>query len=67
MNLQSNTLKIGVLMFLAAYLLTWSVISIQSGAMYVPPAEYNFTAIIAMIIQVINGTVGKYLGQQMQS
>lgn len=66
MNLQSQTLKIGVLMFLGAYLITWMVISIQAGAMYTPPSEYSFSAVIAMILQVVNGAVGKYLGQQVQ-
>lgn len=67
MNLQSETLKIIVIMYIGTYLAVWASISIHNGAMYVPPSEYNFTAILATIAQLINGTVGKYLGQQMQA
>lgn len=66
MNLQSNSLKIIVIMYIGAYLAVWASISIQNGAMYVPPSEYNFTAVLVTLAQLINGVVGKYLGQQVQ-
>lgn len=67
MNFQSQTFKIVVIMLLGAYLITWSTISIQNGVMYKPPPEYSLSAVIAMILQIINGTVGKYIGQQVSN
>lgn len=57
--MQSQTFKIVVLMFVAAYVLTWMAISIRINAMYIPPAELNSSVIVSVLLQVLNGVVGK--------
>lgn len=57
--MQSQSLKIVVLMFAGAYVLTWMAISISTCAMYVPPAELNSSLIVSVLLQVLNGVVGK--------
>lgn len=57
--MQSQSLKIVVLMFAGAYVLTWMVISIRTNSMYIPPAEANSTLIVSVLLQVLNGVVGK--------
>jgi hypothetical protein len=58
-EMQSQSFKIVVLMFAAAYVVTWVAISIRTNAMYVPPAELNSGLIVSVLLQVINGVVGK--------
>lgn len=57
--MQSNTFKAVVLMFVAAYAVVWVAISIRTNAMYVPPAELNSSLIVSVLLQVLNGVIGK--------
>lgn len=57
--MQSQSLKIVVLMFAFAYVLTWMAISIRTNSMYIPPAEMNGSLIVSVLLQVLNGVVGK--------
>ena len=59
MSMQSQTLKYVVLMFALAYVLTWMIISIRTNIMYIPPAELNGSVIVSVLLQVLNGVIGK--------
>lgn len=58
--MQSQSLKIVVLMFAFAYVLTWMAISIRTNTMYIPPAEMNSSLIVSVLVQVLNGVIGKF-------
>ena len=58
--MQSQSLKIVVLMFAFAYVLTWMAISIRTNTMYSPPAEMNSSLIVSVLVQVLNGVIGKF-------
>ena len=59
-SMQSQSLKIVVLMFALAYVLTWMAISIRTNTMYIPPAEMNSSLIVSVLVQVLNGVIGKF-------
>lgn len=58
-SMQSKTFKLVVVMFVAAYVIVWACISIKSNAMYVPPAELNSSLVVSVMLQVLNGAIGK--------
>lgn len=58
--MQSQSLKIVVLMFAFAYVLTWMAISIRTNTMYIPPAEMNSSLIVSVLVQVLNWVIGKF-------